>query len=257
MNSLSKRSSLQRVATFLLTTRSTLSQFTPASFILEPAQRTASTSFTRTVHTQTMSRVSAAQQAVSEPGFVKKMMKKYNLFWFNQSKLKRSGTYLYESIQNHIEYRKFIAEFQLADTFFTWFLITELHIWMLMVRTMAEGEDGKYTRNSMIEAMWADVATRAKILWPDNSSGLRKHVKELSDQFNCAIIGYDEGVNGDDKILAGAIWRRIFQLECNNPEYVEKLVLYVRKQIQYLDSLSGEDIMWQPNIKWLPLPDIK
>lgn len=34
-----------------------------------------------------------------------------------------------------------------------------------MVRTMAEDEDGKKARNSMIEAMWGDSTTRAKVLW--------------------------------------------------------------------------------------------
>jgi hypothetical protein len=33
-----------------------------------------------------------------------------------------------------------------------------------MVRTMAEGEEGRFVRNSIVEAMWEDVSTRAKRL---------------------------------------------------------------------------------------------
>ena len=33
-----------------------------------------------------------------------------------------------------------------------------------MVRTMAEGEEGRYVRNNMVEAMWEDVITRVKKL---------------------------------------------------------------------------------------------
>jgi len=52
----------------------------------------------------------------------------------------------------------------MPDTFYSWFLVTELHVWMLMVRTMAEGEEGRYVRNNIVEAMWEDVITRVKKL---------------------------------------------------------------------------------------------
>lgn len=46
------------------------------------------------------------------------------------------------------------------------------------------------------------------------------------------MIGYDEGILSEDKVLAGALWRRFFCLECNNPEHLEKLLIYVRKQVK-------------------------
>lgn len=54
---------------------------------------------------------------------------------------------------------------------------------------------------------------------------------ELSAQFNFYVICYDEGLTGDDKILASAVWRRFFNSEGNNPEKIEKLVHYIRKQV--------------------------
>lgn len=55
-------------------------------------------------------------------------------------------------------------KFNLPDTFYSWFVITELHIWMLAVRAMAEGTDGRHVRNAMVEALWIDVAKRVKKL---------------------------------------------------------------------------------------------
>lgn len=52
----------------------------------------------------------------------------------------------------------------MPDTFFSWFLITELHVWMLMVRFMAEGKYGKIARNILVEAMWDDIEIRTKKL---------------------------------------------------------------------------------------------
>lgn len=52
----------------------------------------------------------------------------------------------------------------LPDTFYSWFVITELHIWMLSARAMAEGKEGQLLRNSLVEALWTDVAKRTKKL---------------------------------------------------------------------------------------------
>lgn len=79
-----------------------------------------------------------------------------------------SGYLLYESVADNINYNEFFDEFALPDTFYSWFVITEIHVWMLMVRCMAEGEDGRVMRNSVVQAMWADVALRAKKLGVSN-----------------------------------------------------------------------------------------
>ena len=62
-----------------------------------------------------------------------------------------------------------VSVFDLPDTFYSWFLVVELHVWMLMVRLMAEGEEGRFTRNAMLEAMWLDCETRSKKLGVSDS----------------------------------------------------------------------------------------
>ena len=61
----------------------------------------------------------------------------------------------------------------------------------------------------------------------------------------------------DDKILSGALWRRF--LDKNSEDYIliEKLVLYVRKQVNMLDNLSRNDFIVKPKIEWIPLSNIK
>lgn len=63
----------------------------------------------------------------------------------------------------------------LPDTFNSWFLITELHVWMMMVKAMEMGEDGQQVRNFIVEAMWQDVSTKGKKL------GVRNYL------FNCSL----------------------------------------------------------------------
>nr|CAD7454953.1 unnamed protein product [Timema tahoe] len=196
--------------------------------------------------------------APNEPefGFVKRMMKRAG--WFNTSKtrLRVSGYYLYENVADKVDYALFFKEFKLSDTFFSWFLVTELHVWMTLVRVMAEGKDGRFTRNVVVEAMWSDTATRAKKLGPVNPAGVKEQIHDLSQQFNAALLSYDEGLLGDDRVLAGAIWRRFFQREVDSPQGIERLVSYIRQQVKLLDALTREEVLLKPNIKWISLPNL-
>lgn len=71
---------------------------------------------------------------------------------------------LYEDIVDRLDYGAFFEEYAVKDTFYSWFTVTELHIWMLSTRAMAEGEDGTVLRNAIIECLWIDVAERMKAL---------------------------------------------------------------------------------------------
>lgn len=83
-------------------------------------------------------------------------------------RLKITSMLLYESVADSVNYIEFFEKYKMPNTFNSWFLVTELHVWMLLVRAMAEGsesgEDGRFLRNSIVEAMWTDVNTRAKKL---------------------------------------------------------------------------------------------
>lgn len=95
---------------------------------------------------------------------------------------------MYENIPDKVSYVDWFESLELPDTFNSWFSITELHVWMLMVRYMAEDVakpvtekkkyikgDGHFVRNCIIEAMWADVANKIKLL-------------EVSFIFNCLTL---------------------------------------------------------------------
>lgn len=60
---------------------------------------------------------------------------------------------------------------------------------------------------------------------------IKQQISEMSEQLQAAFIGYDEGLQSDDIVLAGALWRRMYGMETVHPEYLEKLVKYVRKKV--------------------------
>lgn len=165
-----------------------------------------------------------------------------------------SSLLLYENVADKLVYQEFFAEFDMPDTFNSWFIVTELHCWLILTRVMNEGaesgEDGRLLRNFLVEAMWADVQTRAKKLSADNPSASRRQVGILAEQFQAALIIYDEGLMSDDKILASALWRRFFEMKCEDYSKLEKLVKYVRRISAQLDNMTREELLTKPNIDW-------
>lgn len=205
--------------------------------------------------------VSNVQDVEAKEGFLKRFITKMGWIDNSATRLRVSSCLLYESVVDHINYNEFFELYDMPDTFNTWFLITELHVWMLLVRAMAEGAEkgaaGRFMRNCIVETMWNDVTTRAKQLTMDNPSAVRPQIQQLSEQFQAALISYDEGISYDDKALAAALWRRFLGGRCDDYEKLELLVEYVRKQVATLDQLSRYDFAIKPNLKWAPLVDGK
>uniref|UniRef100_A0A8C3SSA8 Ubiquinol-cytochrome c reductase complex assembly factor 1 n=1 Tax=Chelydra serpentina TaxID=8475 RepID=A0A8C3SSA8_CHESE len=61
------------------------------------------------------------------------------------------------------------------------------------------------------------------------------------------------GILSDDHVLAAALWRNLFNKHCEDPRQLELLVEYVRKQMQYLDAINGEDLLLTGEVTWRPL----
>lgn len=187
--------------------------------------------------------------------FLQRMLMKLGL---KQSRLLAIAYLSYEHmIDNVIDYETFYKVLNMPDTMFSWFLVTELYVWMLMVRYMVEGEDGKILRDHLAEEMWEDVKQRVDKLGYIKRKIKRNQIMELNAQFSAAIACYDEGMLSDDKVLANALWRRLGRSECDDPEVLERLVVFVRRQLQVMDSIPREELFTQPQLKWINFKSIQ
>lgn len=166
---------------------------------------------------------------------------------------------LYENVADKVNYYEFFEVFDMPDTFNSWFLVTELHCWLLLTRVMNEGsesgQDGRFLRNCIIESMWTDVQKRAKKLGADNPSASRRQVAILGEQFQATLINYDEGIMSDDKILASALWRRFFEMKVEDYSKLEKLVKYVRQTTVQLEEMTREQLVFRPQIDWVKISE--
>jgi len=192
---------------------------------------------------------------VTPVSMVSKILKKFT-GGFKRQKLRTASYFLYETVADHVDYDSFIKELKMPDTFYSWFLLTELHVWMLMARLMADHENGRYMRNSLVEAMWQDVTARSKKLGTEHASVVRTQIQELSEEFQAALVSYDEGLLSDDPVLAGAIWRRLLNRGDFNTTHLAALVHYVRMTVHYLDRMSFDDMVAKRAFKWVPFEEV-
>lgn len=145
----------------------------------------------------------------------------------------------------------------------------------MATRLMQDGKEGRIVRNSLIKAMWENNNEKSKKLEGALPSARRRELQVLNEQFHATLISYDEGLLGDDYILAGALWQRIVQLQTdpkillprhfesreNHDELgdkvkaIEMLVIYVRSQFVMLNQLSREQLLRKRAFKFARFDD--
>ncbi|XP_054641579.1 ubiquinol-cytochrome-c reductase complex assembly factor 1 isoform X3 [Dunckerocampus dactyliophorus] len=145
---------------------------------------------------------------------------------YNKWKIKIAALRMYTCCVERINYDDFFQRCSLPDTLNSWFLVAQLHVWMCLVRMRQEGRAGKYMCRYIVHSMWEDVEQRSKIMG---------------------------GILSGDSVLAAALWRNLFNCQCDEPAQLELMVEYVRKQMQYIDTLDGEDLLLTGEVKWRPL----
>uniref|UniRef100_A0A8D0H9B3 Ubiquinol-cytochrome c reductase complex assembly factor 1 n=1 Tax=Sphenodon punctatus TaxID=8508 RepID=A0A8D0H9B3_SPHPU len=171
---------------------------------------------------------------------------------YSKWKIKIAALRMYSCCVERTDYEEFFNRCQMPDTLNSWFLVAHLHVWMCLVRMKQEGRAGKYMCRYIVHSMWEDVEQRGKVMGID-SVALKEGMKSMTENFYAAIFGYDEGILSDDHVLAAALWRNLFNRHCEDPGQLELVVEYVRKQMQYLDTLPGEDLLLSGEVTWRPL----
>ncbi|XP_042742564.1 ubiquinol-cytochrome-c reductase complex assembly factor 1 isoform X1 [Lagopus leucura] len=184
---------------------------------------------------------------------------------YSRWKIKVAALRMYTCCVEKTDYEEFFNRCQMPDTLNSWFLVAQLHVWMCLVRMKQEGRAGKYMCRYIVHCMWEDVEQRGKVMGI-NSVVLKQDLRSMVENFYAALFGYDEGILSDDHVLAAALWRNLFNRNCEDPRHLELLVEYVRKQlgkdvrqlyetlkVQHLDALSGEDLLLTGEVSWRPL----
>ncbi|KFD45432.1 hypothetical protein M513_13693 [Trichuris suis] len=157
---------------------------------------------------------------------------------------------LYLQCANGVDYLNFIEKYHMPDTFMSWFKITVLHIWMVLLRLTGTATVQAVVKQEMVYCLWDDVDGRLAQLKRISPSVSVKRRETLGECYGLLLISfceYDEvssgntvglsknitfqGILGDDKTLAGALWRNMYNRELVDPVVLSNLVRYVRFQV--------------------------
>ncbi|XP_042582478.1 ubiquinol-cytochrome-c reductase complex assembly factor 1-like [Cyprinus carpio] len=171
---------------------------------------------------------------------------------YNKWKIKIAALRMYTCCVERINYDEFFEKCSLPDTLNSWFLVAQLHVFICVVLFWVGGRAGKYMCRYIVHSMWEDVEQRSKIMGID-AIQRKESMKVMTETFYAALFGYDEGILSDDCVLAAALWRNMFNRQCEDPRQLELMVEYVRKQMQFIDALDGEDLLLTGEVKWRPL----
>jgi len=176
----------------------------------------------------------------------------------SKHKLHISGLTLSACCSHEVDFEAFIKVFDMPDTYYSWWLVTEIHAWMMCVRlAVGNTPEGKHCRNFMVKQLYEEMDERAKKVAEMDRKSRLNTVWDLAEEFKLAMIIYDLGLAGSDIDLANSVWRRFF-LGIENPdvEKIELLVKYIRKTVASMDRIKLEDLfLMEPDsaIKW---PDV-
>ncbi|EMR11767.1 hypothetical protein PNEG_00197 [Pneumocystis murina B123] len=146
----------------------------------------------------------------------------------------------------------------LPPSFQTWFHITLLHVWMLMVRIRAlPQKTSKMYQQELVNHFFEDCEYKMRNNYKIHSERIISfHMKDLLMQFNGSVFAYDEGMYRNDCILALALWRNLYAGRTKiNVSFLAASVLYVRNTLFELDNMLDEDVQ-NANIRFLRISDI-
>ncbi|XP_035828557.1 ubiquinol-cytochrome-c reductase complex assembly factor 1 isoform X2 [Aplysia californica] len=159
-------------------------------------------------------------------------------------RLKLSGYNLYVCCTDFIDFPEFVKETGIPDTFNSWFSLLQLHLWLVYVKLSQMGPEGFLLKNHMYSSMWHGVEKRLEKFEDMLGSERRKAVKNFYSMMVLSIMHYDEAILSSDKLLANALWLQLFGQDADvAPDKLALMVEYIRKQVQYHDSLDPSQLM--------------
>lgn len=102
----------------------------------------------------------------------------------SQQDIKACGVMFSSYCCQGVRVTDFFDYFDMPDTFMSWFLITELHMWMIINRIMVNNdEDFERVRDIMISTLWQDCQIRVKLLDTIPMSERKETLEDLAMEF--------------------------------------------------------------------------
>ena len=88
-----------------------------------------------------------------------------------------------------VDTKEFFDYFDLPDTFRSWFLVSELHIYMICNRLLVgQTYDGNRIKIAVVKSLWEDCLERVKLLADIPGKKKRAYMMDLNFEFQVNLI---------------------------------------------------------------------
>lgn len=174
-----------------------------------------------------------------------------------KSILDRASAQLYYNCADNYDFQKLCDAFGLGDYMSSWYKLTLMHTWMVLMRLHSEFDGNAYMRlqRGLLSTMWLDIDHRLGIVSKELNQTMTgqndmKHMHGLHLQ---TFFEYDEGFLHDDRVLAGAIWRCLYMNRQVDPIHLLKVVTYMRSTVAWLETKNTNEILVEGISEWKQL----
>jgi cytochrome b pre-mRNA-processing protein 3 len=157
----------------------------------------------------------------------------------------------YTSIVERAREPEFFLRFDVPDTLDGRFEMIALHMFLVLNRLKAEYDATSEFSQALFDAMFADLDRGLREMGATDI-GVGKRVKEMAKGFYGRIKAYDDGLAGDDAVLAEALRRNLYGTVQSRPEAVTAMVHYLRHQVEALAQQPIKNF-FENDIKFAPI----
>lgn len=137
----------------------------------------------------------------------------------------------------------------LPDNFQTWFAVTQLHVWMLMVRLRLE-PDGRRITQEVVNRFFEDAEEKIREAGVTSERIIQRELRDKVASFHGGVLAYDEGMCKNDAVLAGALWRNMYT-DASYNEGLAYMTRYVREQLYRLQRCPEQTVR-EGNVTFTP-----
>ena len=133
----------------------------------------------------------------------------------------------------------------LPPTFQTWFQITQLHLWMLMVRMRALPRDvGHHYQQQMTNHFFNDAEARLRVVYQIRDGRIvQTYMKDLLLQWRGSVAAYDQALVSEDSVMAAALWRNMYGAQKDaDLAALDKMIEYTRMNLKRLEDASDSEV---------------
>ena len=117
-------------------------------------------------------------------GTQKKSCNSYIYFQLQEGQVQAAGAILSSYCIQSVDTKEFFEYFDLPDTFRSWFLVSELHVYMICNRLMVgQLHDASRVKHCLMKALWEDVMERVKLLADIPTKKRKEYIMDLNFEF--------------------------------------------------------------------------